>query len=191
MKVATARSRQIEREDSRRPSARRIHVAARFLDRVAPLGPGRLPLGVLGACAIDHELERRQRRKFQLVAVRGSLKRSTLDQRRAHGIVVGTVVDRDREVEAHSGHRALELVEHVHGVLAVRHQQPFLDDDAAHVITPDRQTGLEPEFCQGHELGVVDCARREVAGAHAVDVAAPRARRSAAAAARAAEAMPR
>ena len=86
----------------------------------------------------------------ELVAGSGALERRTFGERFVDGSVVRAVMNGERDVEPRSGYRALELVEHVHGVLAVRHQEPFLDDDAAEVVAPDRQAGLEPELDEGH-----------------------------------------
>ena len=56
-------ARQLEREHARRPGARLVHVAARFLDRVAPLRPNRRRLAERRVRRIDHEPQRRQRRR--------------------------------------------------------------------------------------------------------------------------------
>ena len=80
------------------------------------------------------------------------------------------MVRRQCDVEPREVGAAHELVQHVHGILTVRHQHAFFDDDAAHVVPPDGQAGLEPELIERHSRGVFHGVRRELSYPGAADV---------------------
>ena len=52
------------------------------------------------------------------------------------------------------------LVTHVDGVLQMRQEHALLDDQIAHVITPDRQPIFEPEFAQVFRAMQIELAAR-------------------------------
>jgi hypothetical protein len=80
------------------------------------------------------------------------------------------MMGRQRDVEPCESGARHELVEHVHGVLAVGHHHALLDDDAVDVVAPNRQPRLEAELVERHVHGVVGGMRRELRYAPAADV---------------------